>query len=39
LACNQPNVLGPSEQDHAHHAMKTATKDATVQQGKTNEPM
>jgi hypothetical protein len=28
-----------SEQDHAHHAMKTVTKDATVQQGKTNEPM
>ncbi len=29
----------PSEQDHAHHAMKTVTKDATVQQGKTNDQM
>jgi hypothetical protein len=26
-----------SEQDHAHHAMKTVTKDATVQQGGTHE--
>jgi hypothetical protein len=27
----------PSEQDHAHHAMKTVTKDATVQQGKAHD--
>jgi hypothetical protein len=33
----QKNALPLSEPDHAHHAMKTVTKDATVQQGKTND--
>jgi len=37
LVCSQPNALEPSEQDHAHHAMKTVTKDATVQQGGTHD--
>jgi hypothetical protein len=36
----QKNALPLSEQDHAHHAMKTVTKDATVQQEeKLNDPM